>query len=213
MVEWWSSLSTLMKALWGITLSASLIFVIQTIMTFLGADNDFNADFSGDFSGDVPADIPGDISGDFSGDGADAGSGMGLLTFRNFINFMLGFGWTAVLLRQSIQSNSLLFTIAILVGVVLVILVMLLFKWLAGMQQSGNIDVYKSAVDCTGKVYLAIPGKRQGEGKVQISINNSVREYDAVTDGDALPTGKDIRVVDVVGPNTLLVEEMNSIII
>ena len=213
MVEWWSSLSTLMKALWGITLSASLIFVIQTIMTFLGADNDFNADFSGDFSGDVPADIPGDISGDFSGDGADAGSGMGLLTFRNFINFMLGFGWTAVLLRQSIQSNSLLFTIAILVGVVLVILVMLLFKWLAGMQQSGNIDVYKSAVDCTGKVYLAIPGRRQGEGKVQISINNSVREYDAVTDGDALPTGKDIRVVDVVGPNTLLVEEMNSIII
>ena len=213
MVEWWSSLSTLMKALWAITLSASLIFVIQTIMTFLGADSDFNTDFSGDFSGDVPADIPSDVSGDFSGDFAEGSTGMGLLTFRNFINFMLGFGWTAVLLRQSIESNTLLFTIAILVGVVLVILVMLLFKWLAGMQQSGNIDVYKSAVDCTGKVYLAIPGKRQGEGKVQISINNSVREYDAVTDGDALPTGKDIRVVDVVGPNTLLVEEMNSVII
>ena len=135
MVEWWSSLSTLMKALWGITLSASLIFVIQTIMTFLGADSDFDTDFSGDFSGDVP----GDISGDFAGDGADAGSGMGLLTFRNFINFMLGFGWTAVLLRGSIQSNTLLFTIAIIVGVILVILVMLLFKWLASMQQSGNI--------------------------------------------------------------------------
>ena len=209
MVEWWSSLSTLMKALWGITLSASLVFVIQTIMTFLGADSDFDTDFSGDFSGDVP----GDISGDFAGDGADAGSGMGLLTFRNFINFMLGFGWTAVLLRGSIQSNTLLFTIAIIVGVILVILVMLLFKWLAGMQQSGNIDVYKSAIDCTGKVYLAIPGGRKGEGKVQITINNSVREYDAVTDGDTLPTGKDIRVVDVVGPNTLLVEEMNSIII
>ena len=213
MVEWWSSLSTLMKALWAITLSASLIFVIQTIMTFLGADSDFNSDFSGDFSGDVPADIPSDVSGDFAGDVADGNTGMGLLTFRNFINFLLGFGWTAVLLRQSIESNTLLFTIAILVGVVLVILVMLLFKWLAGMQQSGNIDVYKSAIDCTGKVYLAIPGRRQGEGKVQISINNSVREYDAVTDGDTLPTGKDIRVVDVVGPNTLLVEEMNSVII
>jgi len=198
-----------MKALWVITLSASLIFVIQTIMTFLGADTDFDTDFSGDFSGD----IPGDVSGDFPGDGADGGTGMGLLTFRNFINFLLGFGWTAVLLRQSIESNTLLFTIAILVGVVLVILVMLLFKWLAGMQQSGNIDVYKSAVDCTGKVYLAIPAARQGEGKVQITINNSVREYGAVTDGEALPTGKDIRVVDVVGPNTLLVEEMNSIII
>ena len=209
MLEWWSSLSTLMKALWAITLSASLVFVIQTIMTFLGADTDFNADFSGDFSGDVPADIPGDISGD----AADAGTGMGLLTFRNFVNFVLGFGWTAVLLRDGIESNTLLFTIAIVVGVLLVIIVMLLFKWLSNMQQSGNIDVYKSAVDCTGKVYLAIPGGRQGQGKVQITINNAVREYDAVTDGDALPTGKDIRVVDIVGPNTLLVEEMNSVII
>ena len=213
MVEWWSSLSTLMKALWAITLSASLIFVIQTIMTFLGADSDFSTDFSGDFSGDIPADIPSDVSGDFSGDAPDGNTGMGLLTFRNFINFLLGFGWTAVLLRQSIESNTLLFTLAIIVGVILVILVMLLFKWLAGMQQSGNIDVYKSAIDCTGKVYLTIPGGRKGEGKVQITINNSVREYDAVTDGETLPTGRDIRVVDVVGPTTLLVEEMNSVII
>ena len=213
MVEWWSSLSTLMKALWAITLSASLIFVIQTIMTFLGADSDFSTDFSGDFSGDIPADIPSDVSGDFSGDAPDGNTGMGLLTFRNFINFLLGFGWTAVLLRQSIESNTLLFTLSIIVGVILVILVMLLFKWLAGMQQSGNIDVYKSAIDCTGKVYLAIPGGRKGEGKVQITINNSVREYDAVTDGETLPTGRDIRVVDVVGPTTLLVEEMNSVII
>ena len=36
--SWWVSLSLAMKILWGITLAASLIFIIQSIMTFIGAD-------------------------------------------------------------------------------------------------------------------------------------------------------------------------------
>ena len=98
-------------------------------------------------------------------------------------------------------------------GVLLVAAVMLLFKWLTGMQESGTINVYKSAVDCQGSVYLTIPGERAGAGKVQITINNSVREYEALTDGPALKTGTRIRVVEVISPTTLLVEELNSIII
>ncbi len=138
---------------------------------------------------------------------------MNLLTFRNFVNFLIGFGWTAILLEDSVPSVSLRLLIATVVGVVLVVLVMLLFKWLTGMQESGNINVYKSAIDCQGTVYLTIPGERAGEGKVQISINNSVREYAALTDGPTLKTGMRIRVVEVLSPSTLLVEELNSIII
>ena len=37
---WWAELSPVMKLLWGVTLTATLIFVIQTVMTFLGADAD-----------------------------------------------------------------------------------------------------------------------------------------------------------------------------
>ena len=90
---------------------------------------------------------------------------------------------------------------------------MYLFKLLAKMQQNGAIDVYKSAVGCTGKVYLTIPGERKGEGKVQITINNAVREYVAQTDGDTIRTGTPIKVVEVLGNSTLLVEELNSLII
>ena len=202
MIEWWTSLDAMMKILWGITLAASLIFVIQSIMTFIGADTDFNTDFDTDFDAGG-ADI----------DGTAGHSGMGLLTFRNFVNFCLGFGWTSVLLKEQIASQGVLFTVAAIIGIGLVAVVMLLFKWISGMQESGNIDVYKSAVDCTGKVYLSIPAERKGEGKVQITINNAVREYNAVTDGDALPTGADIRVVEVVSASTLLVEEVNTLII
>lgn len=209
MIEWWTSLDTTMKVLWAITLSASLIFVIQTVMTFLGA-----ADFGGDFdinSGDIP-----DVGGadiDAGVDGTSGHSGIGLLSFRNLVNFCLGFGWTAVLLKGEIGSNAVLFTVATLIGIGLVACVMLLFKWISGMQQSGNINVFTSAVDCVGKVYLNIPGERKGQGKVQITINNSVREYDAVTDGDTLPTGTDIKVVEVLNASTLLVEEINTLII
>ena len=219
MIEWWNSLEPAMKILWAVTLSASLVFVIQTVMTFLGAAGDSDFDINSDIGGEAPGDLA-DGSVDVGG-GPDAGghdaahpsTGMNLLTFRNFINFLIGFGWTAILLKDSVPATGLRMLIAIVVGAVLVVIVMLLFKWLTDMQQSGNISVYKSAVGCEGTVYLTIPGERAGEGKIQITINNSVREYEAVTDGPTLKTGARIRVVEVVSADTLLVEEINSVII
>jgi len=210
MTAWWTSLDLMMKILWGITIASSLIFVIQTVMTFLGAD-------AGDFdvnSADIPDGGFGTDTDISAGPGEAAGTdGMSLYTFRNFVNFFLGFGWTAVLMRDSISSTALLLLLAVIVGLALVAAVMYLFKWLSGMQQSGNINVFKSAVGCQGKVYLTIPGERQGTGKIQITINNSVREYSAVTDGDTLKTGTDIRVIEVLNASTMLVEPLNSLII
>ena len=218
MIEWWNSLEPAMKVLWAVTLSASLVFVIQTVMTFLGAAGDGDFDINSDFDADAPGDIAdGSVdvgAADIAGhEAAHAGGGMNLLTFRNLINFLLGFGWTAILLQDSIPSVPLRLLVSIVVGVALVALVMLLFKWLTGMQESGNINVYKSAVDCQGMVYLTIPAARSGEGKVQITINNAVREYEAVTDGDALPTGAAIRVVEVLSADTLLVEPLETLIV
>ena len=217
MIQWWTSLDTTMKILWAITLSASLIFVIQTVMTFLGAADiggDFDINTDTDFSGDIP-DVDGGAAdaGGTDIDGTSGHSGIGLLSFRNLVNFCLRFGWTAVLLRGEISSSAVLFILATIVGVGLVAGVMLLFKWISGMQQSGNINVYQSAVGCEGKVYLTIPGERAGEGKVQITINNSVREYNALTDSDTLKTGTSIKVTEVLNSETLLVEELNSLII
>lgn len=199
---WWASLSLVMKILWGVTLAASLIFIIQSILTFIGAD-----------AGDGGIDT--DFDTGFDTEAADAAveGGTNLYTFRNFVNFILGFGWSAILLQEKIHSVPLLLIVSAVIGVALVAVVMYLFKWLSGMQQSGNINVYKSAVGCNGTVYLTIPAERGGEGKVQISINNAVREYDAVTDGDALKTGTPIRVTEVINANTVLVEPLEPQII
>ena len=198
MTEWWTSLDLFMKILWCIAIASSLIFIIETILTFIGADVDMDMD--ADF--DMP-------DAGFEGDPS-----MNLYTFRNLVNFLLGMSWTAIILNGQINSKTLLMLIAFAVGALLVFAVMMMFKGLAKMQQSGNIDLYKSAVGCNGKVYLTVPGERKGIGKVQININNSVREYDALTDSeDDLKTGTSIKVTEVLDASTLIVEEINSLII
>ena len=215
---WWADLSPVMKLLWGVTLTATLIFIIQTVMTFLGADADiiFIIQTVMTFLGADADSTDFDMDVDTSMDGSDLSnidSGANLYTFRNFVNFFLGFGWTAIILQPSVKSTAVLVIIAVLVGIALVALVMYMFKWLYSMQQSGNINVYKSAVGCQGKCYLRIPGERSGEGKVQITIQGAVREYNAVTDGDEIKTGTSVKVLEAIDGNTLLVEELNSYII
>ena len=197
--SWWAGLSRAMKILWGVTLTASVIFIVQSILTFVGADTGADMDLDVDTSMDT------DVSN------IDGGSN--LYTFRNFVNFFLGFGWSAILLQSKISSTALLLILSALVGIALVAAVMWLFKWLSTMQQSGNINIYNAAVGCQGKAYLPIPAERSGEGKVQITIQGAVREYNAVTDGDTIRTGTPIKVVEVLNANTLLVEELNSYIV
>lgn len=188
MQAWWASLDIYMQILWIITLTASLIFVIQTILTFIGMDSDGGLD--------VP-------DGGMSAD-TDAGTfPFQLFTFRNFINFFLGFGWTAITLAGNAHP-VLVIIVSILVGVALVAAVMYIFYLMSKMEQSGNIET-SSAVGCKGSVYLTIPGERQGEGKVQINIQGAVREFDAMTNGDTLPNGCPIEVTQVLNENMLLV--------
>ena len=196
MTEWWTSLDLFMKILWCIAIASSLIFIVETILTFIGADVEMDTDI------DV-------ADGGFEGDPS-----MNLYTFRNLVNFLLGMSWTAIILNDQIASKALLMLIAFAVGALLVAAVMYMFKWLSKMQQSGNINIFQSAAGCNGKVYLTIPAERKGTGKVQISINESIREYDALTDSETkLKTGTAIKVVEVIDSSTLLVEEINSLII
>ena len=110
MTEWWTSLDLFMKILWCIAIASSLIFIIETVLTFIGADVEMDMDT--DF--DMP-------DGGFEGDPS-----MNLYTFRNLVNFLLGMSWTAILLNGQIASKALLMAIAFAVGAILVFAVMML---------------------------------------------------------------------------------------
>jgi hypothetical protein len=198
MNEWWTALDGFEKTLWTITLVATVIFVIQTVATFIGMDSDGGLD--ADFSGDM------DVDADGGGDGHDH-SPFQLFTFRNFINFFLGFGWSVITLEDKLGSRTIAVIIGVIVGALLVATVMYMFYSLSKLAESGNMEL-KNAVNKTAQVYLPIPANKTGVGKIQVQIQGSLHELDAITDGDALPTGTMTRVKEIMDNKFVLVEKI-----
>lgn len=188
MNNWWTSLDTFEQTIWIITIPVSVIFVLQMILTFLGMDS--NSDLDADFDGDM---------------NMEHGSApFQLFTFRNFTNFLLGFGWTVICFKNVISNQGLLILLGVIVGCALVIAVMYIFISMSKLSQQGNMDI-QNAIDQTGEVYLTIPAKKAGLGKVHIKIQGTLRELDAITLGDKIPTGSQVKILSVTKNNLLLV--------
>ena len=190
---WYESLDPTLRVYWTIAIAASLVFIIQMTLTFIGI-GDHDADLSMPDATDIP-----------DGDTLDTGGAMQLFTIRNLINFLLGIGWGGVCFWSAIPLRPLLAIVAILCGSVFVAMFLFMFKQMKKLESNGAFRIQ----DCVGMVcpvYLRIPATREGQGKVQISLHGSVQEISAMTDGTFIPTGARVRVIQVIDDNTLLVE-------
>ncbi len=186
----------MMRIYWAIAVAASIVFLIQMVLTFIGI-----GDTDGDFAGDL-----GDI-GDGSGDTMDAGGALTLFSLRNVVNFLLGVGWGGVCFSGNISNPLLLALVALLCGCLFVAAFMLMLKQLLKIQTNGNFRI-EECVGLTCSVYLRIPAERAATGKVQVSYHGSVLEIDAMTNGEQLKSGSRVRVVEVIDGHTLLVEAL-----
>ena len=200
--EWYNALPSTLQVYWVIALVTSLIFLIQMVLTFIGiSDADTDVDFGGD------ADLGGD-AGFSDGDTLDTGGAMQLFTIRNFINFLLGLGWSGVCLYSVIPNTIVLSLVSILVGVLFVYIFLIIYRQLRKLERNGAYHID----DCVGQtvdVYLTIPSNRSGMGKVQISFSGSVQELSALTDSDTpLRSGSKVRVTEVIDGTTVLVEKL-----
>ena len=216
--NWFSSLDTTMQLFWACAIAASVVFVIQNLLMLMGIgdmDSDVDADVSTGFDVHSDFDTTGadvdmadtDISTGHSGHEGTLGSAgiFSLFTLRNFINFFLGFGWGGISFAPLIQSKGLLILVAFLCGLLFVAVFVLMFRAIMRLEKNGAFRI----TDCVGQVasvYLRIPANHKGAGKVQISINGSVHELNAFTDGDFLPTGARVRVTKIIDAGSLLVE-------
>ena len=59
-----------------------------------------------------------------------------------------------------------------------------------------------------GTVYITIPERDSGTGKIQLNLQNRTMEYLALTSGHALSPGAKIVVTDVITSNTVQVESV-----
>ena len=74
--------------------------------------------------------------------------------------------------------------------------------------QEDNTFKIENTIGKTGSVYITIPAKKTGKGKVQLSINGSYHELDAVTEQQtSISTGENVKVL-LVENNTLIVEKI-----
>lgn len=228
-VEWWNALGLATQIFYCIAIPTTLVLIIQTVMMFFGlddgdadtdfdfdtdvdADFDMDADF-GDFDGDV-ADIPDtDISDGIFGDdsvfdGHDVAGldSLRIFTVRGIIAFLVIFGWVGVVMTTADIGLVITLPVAAVCGLAIMVLVAYLFKVVMKLRSDGTAD-NRNALGGAGKVYLTIPPSRQGEGKVNVMLQGSYVERNAVTDeGEAIPTGSEIIVVGISGQTTLVVK-------
>ena len=189
-MEYLNGLPMLLKSFWYISLFSSLIFVIQTVLTFIGSD-----------AGDgIEADFDSNL------DATDAP--FQLFSFRNLINFLLGFGWTGVSFYNSIENQSLLILLSVLIGASFVYLFFIIIKQLMKLSENNSFNI-KETLNKTAEVYLSIPENKTGKGKVMLSVRGSVHELDAMTnDQEKINTGSIVKIISIDNNQLLIVEKI-----
>lgn len=180
-------LDPLLRMFWLIAIPVSIVFLIQTIMTFAGADT----------SDGVDADFDGDLSG--------TEAPFQLFSLRNLINFLLGFSWAGISFYSSISNPSLLIAVSLAVGILFLYIFFLVIRQLQKLAEDNSFR-FSQALHKTAEVYLTIPANKSGKGKIMISINGSVRELDAMTEKERIPSGATVKVTKVENDNILIVE-------
>lgn len=181
------NLEPLLKTFWFVAIPASLIFIIQTIMTFAGADasDGLEADFDGDLGG---ADAP-----------------FQLFSLRNLINFLLGFSWTGISFYTTISSKPLLIILSLIVGVLFVYLFFIIIRQVQKLAEDNSFKI-TNTLNKTAEVYLTIPENKKGKGKIMISVNGAFHELEAMTENDKIQSGSVVKVVRIENNNILIVE-------
>jgi hypothetical protein len=78
------------------------------------------------------------------------------------------------------------------------------------LESEGNLS-YINAVGKNGTVYIRVPAKRQGMGKVTLTFQERFVEVDAMTDDDSdLTTGMSITVISMENETTVIVTKNNN---
>lgn len=181
------NLDPLLRIFWFIAIPTSVIFIIQTIMTFIG--------------GDVSDGGSGDMDGSFN----SADEPFHLFSLRNLINFLLGISWTGISFYSTISNPLVLIALSLVVGLFFVYMFFIVIIQLKKLAEDNSFKM-SDTLNKTAEVYLSIPEHKKGKGKIMISIKGSFHELDAMTENERIETGNVVKVVKIENDDILIVE-------
>jgi membrane protein implicated in regulation of membrane protease activity len=185
----WSELNLMTQIYWAITVPATLIFLLILILTIFGSDLD----------SDVQTGIDSSIA---DGDSIP----FQFLSAKSIVGFFVMFGWSGLGLLSAGVAPFLAILLSTICGLLMMVAMASLFYFMSKLTDDGTLKM-KNAIGRLGEVYLTIPGNRRGMGKVQLTVQGSIRTLDAITDDpDQIATSSLIEVLDVIDQQILLVK-------
>ena len=204
MADWWEALGTVGQVFACIAIPATLILIIQMILTLIGLSGD-------DADADIAdSDSDGGIEID-DGDNDIVDGGLRLFTLRGLIAFFSVMGWVGTICCEGDLSLPITILISVASGTLAMLVIALLMKWLFGLQYDGTENI-RDALGVSGTVYVRIPPSRSGKGKINAIVQGKLCERDAVTDEETIINyGEEITVVGISGEETLIVRRKNRL--
>lgn len=79
-----------------------------------------------------------------------------------------------------------------------------MLRSMTAFESDGTVPI-DAAIGALGQVYVSIPARQAGRGKVHVTVRDRLVEYEALTNGDALASGEPVLVTDVAGTDALVV--------
>jgi hypothetical protein len=79
-----------------------------------------------------------------------------------------------------------------------------MLRSMTAFESDGTLPI-DAAIGALGQVYVSIPARQAGRGKVHVTVRDRLVEYEAVTNGEALASGAPVLVTDVAGTDALVV--------
>ena len=125
-----------------------------------------------------------------------------MLTFRTVVAAMVFFGLAGLAAESAELQSPQPLLIALASGAAAMYAVFYLMQSLGRLKADGTQRI-AGAIGREAVVYLGIPAAHGGAGKIHLTLQNRLIEYEATTAGGALTTGSRVVVVDVVGPGVV----------
>jgi hypothetical protein len=166
------------------------ILLIQTALLFLGFDG-------------------GESDFDFETDSEVGDGSFSFLSVRAITSFLTVFGLVGLGGLSKGWGAPLTLTVAVLAGAAMMLVVASVLRAQMKLASQGNLEPQR-AIGSTANVYLRIPARRAGQGKITVSIQGRSQEFLAVTAGEAIPTGDAVRIVSMPTSGVFEVVRLNE---
>lgn len=213
--EWWNALALAEQILYLIAIPSSLLLIIQTIMILVGFGGGGEGMNFSDTSG-----LDGDLSGDFSGDISDVpdiahdGSSLAdiadfrLFSVQSVVTFLCIFGWSGIVAIANGLPTWAALLISCVLGFAAMVGVAKVIQLSSRLAQNGTFDV-KNLLGEDATVYIPIPPKGEGIGKITVKCGERFMEFDAVSElCETISTQTPVRITDIIAGSTLVVERI-----